>query len=261
MATQEGNNPKTGTTAPTAEQSAELALKNAAAVEKTAQQHARKLDKSLDSQLSGIEKGFDKLAVTLAEAQSTDIWRHLVNAEGQPFKSWATYIAAKLSSYPRLHTIARREMVAELVKAGLSVRAIAEATGTGTGTAHADVQAAKGIASAGSTEGSTRGPQVPGAGVTDSDAMTAKKAVTQMTNASKRAVDKMADMTDDQVREVIKAGDEAKRVGLGILKLRGVALVQVTIEGEVVPVGAQDVTKLAAADAALDIAREEALAG
>jgi len=260
MSTAEGNNPTTGTTAPTAEQSAELALKNAAAVEKAAQQHARKLDKSLDSQLSGIEKGFDKLSVTLAEAQSTDIWRHLVNAEGQPFKSWATYIAAKLSSYPRLHTIARREMVAELVKAGLSVRAIAQATGTAPATAHADVQAAKGIES-GTPEGSTRGPQVPGAGVTDSAAMTAKKAVTQMTNASKRAVDAMADMTDDQVREVVKAGDEARRVGLGILKLRGVALAQVTIEGEVVPAGAQDVTKLAAADAALDIAREDALAG
>lgn len=211
MSESQGTNATTGTTNTEATDT-EAAAKAAKRAEADAQKLASKLDKQLDTRLVAVDKSLDKLAEVLTEAKENDVWKHLTDGEGNPFKSWATYIAAKLATAPRLHAIGRREMVAELVKAGMSVRAIAQAAQVSVGTAQGDVQAVK---------GRTAQPGGDSAGTAPTAAQTAAKAVTQAQNACKRVKDTAADMSDSELEKLRIELKETHNIVAGLLKLRG----------------------------------------
>lgn len=218
MATSEGNNPVTGSAHASEDQAKENAAKAAKAAAKAEQSEAGKLDKRLQSTLKAAEGSLSKLSEAIAAAKDGNVHKHVVDAEGNPFKTWQAYLTNRLSSQPLMHKVVRNAVIKELYENGVSLRAAAKATGVSVGTAHGAVN---------DTDGKRQAkPGGDTAGVASTPAQNAAKAVTQLQNACAKAKDRVSDMSEDELRAVIQAGREAANVAAGVLKLRGMAAEQ-----------------------------------
>lgn len=245
MATSNGTNATTGQTNT---DGTEEAKKAAALAAKTAQANAAKLDKRLSTTLASAEKSLNNLAEAIAAAKDGDVWKHVTDAEGKPFKSWQKYLTDRLSAQPLMHKVVRNAVIKELVDAGVSIRAAAEATGVSVGTA-------AGVAK----EGREARPGGDTAGVAPTASQTASKAVTQAINAAKRVKDTAQDMSDTDLKKLDLELTETVNILRGLLNLRQAAVNQ-KISGSVSDPGVAEAIKANPAPSPATVAKQTAKA-
>lgn len=170
---------------------------------------AKKLDNRLATTLKSAEGAMNKVAEAIAAAKEGNVWQHVTDSEGKPFKSWQAYLTDRLSAQPLMHKVVRNAVIKELLDAGVSIRAAAAATGVSVGTA-------AGVAK----EGREARPGGDTAGVASTPAATAAKAVAQMQNAAKRVKDTAADMSDADLAKLNIELTETANIVRGLINLR-----------------------------------------
>ena len=206
MSESHGTNATTGTTNT---DGTEEQAKAAAAEAKRLQSEAKKLDQRLATTLKSAEGAMSKVAEAIAAAKEGEVWQHVTDAEGNPFKSWQAYLTDRLSAQPLMHKVVRNAVIKELLEAGVSIRAAAAATGVSVGTA-------AGVAK----EGREARPGGDTAGVAPTASQTASKAVTQAQNACKRVKDTAQDMSDGDLKKLDLELTETVNIIRGLLNLR-----------------------------------------
>lgn len=180
---------------------------------------AKKLDNRLATTLKSAEGAMNKVAEAIAAAKEGNVWQHVTDSEGKPFKSWQAYLTDRLSAQPLMHKVVRNAVIKELLDAGVSIRAAAAATGVSVGTA-------AGVAK----EGREARPGGDTAGVAPTAAQTAAKAVSQAFNASKRIKDTAQDMSDADLKKLDLELTETVNIVRGLLKLRAQATAKATAQ-------------------------------
>lgn len=179
MSTTTGNNPTTGTTTSEAE-----------TIDR------KKLDTKLVGSFKSSQLTLERVSVLIVECQENQVWKDpkVTDADDKPFKSWGAYLADRLSQYPLVNKALSKPMVAELLTAGVSVRAAAKAANVSKSTASNVNQEIKGKRPASTGAKGGKGKQDTD-GVGSTPAQEATKAVTQAVNALKKVNDAVADMS------------------------------------------------------------------
>jgi hypothetical protein len=195
-----GNNPTTGEAHPdvTDEQAAKRAKRTAAEQLRA----GKRFDATLIKALDNTAKGLDGLAVAIVNCQApvqVEIdgemvdgpapWQLVTDEGGKPFGSWQLYLSDRMSGHTFLHRIMRDEVITLLLESGLSIREAARAANASVGTvAGVKARAAR--------------PGGESAGTESTPASAADKLVTQVTNALTKLIDKVGELSDDDLEKL-----------------------------------------------------------
>ncbi|MEC4763795.1 hypothetical protein VT930_11840 [Mycobacterium sherrisii] len=102
-----------------------------------AEREARQLDTDLRAAARTATDSLARVAMLVQQAQEREIWKHVTDSDGQPYKSWHGYITDVCSAeMGPLAAVNRNALVKMLLDAGLSQRAAAEVAKTSPATAN-----------------------------------------------------------------------------------------------------------------------------
>lgn len=228
MSTIIGHNPVTGSADSAKVNAAETEAKQAKAIEAARAKEIAAADREVISSLKAHEKTGERLAVALATARDLEVHRHYTDAEtGKPFTSFTAYLQARTADFPLIHRIARKQLVADMLDHGASVRQIAAVTRASVGSVASDkaeIEAAKRDAG--------QAPAKTAEQLRTERAAAVARVVKGGLTALTKITDNVADMSDDELAEVMAALTDARSVVAATRKLRGDAAAKAAAKGQ-----------------------------
>jgi len=140
MSTTLGNNPAAGTTNHGAPQTSVPSgiVPPALTAKDVSQEQANEIDARLKSNLRTFDNSYQEMSLTVSLARANEVHLLLTHSvTGKPFKSFTAYLDDRAASFPNLGKHLSKALVADMIKAGDSVRSAAAAAKVSVGTAAA----------------------------------------------------------------------------------------------------------------------------
>jgi hypothetical protein len=186
----------------------------------------------LHSALKTADDALTDVAGYLGAALELRTWQRIPKADNTPYTSELDFVETQIAAHPAVAAIIRGTSARKAVVAAIdgitddkgrpvSLRRMGELLGVSKSQVALDKGDAQG-ASGAAAEGGDRGPQTGGQTVSDKKAV--RRHVTGFAAAGTRVRDDAAEMTDDQLLEVIDDARDTLGVALAIAKKRGMEL-------------------------------------